>query len=243
MSNQTLQQNIRYYNEEASIYDESRYETESGRRLDQFQKRVLLQYLNDVPTEAKILEYGCGTGRFLPTVREKGHRLVGVDVSSNMLLLAEKRLHMKMITDIDLKLIDGKTIPFADNSFDAIYSILVVNLVPDFNKLFIEISRVLKPGGTFIFNVPNFSSVFFPVGLYVGVRGRTRTSNAAGSRYSHWFSAGEVKSALDSAGFYVDQVVGQPLTVCQRDNVPAAKAPIGKWLLSKSMYYKARLSN
>ena len=48
---------------------------------------------------------------------------------------------------ISFKLIDGKTLPFDDNSIDLVYSISVLEHIPDPAQIISEIHRVLKPEG------------------------------------------------------------------------------------------------
>jgi len=173
----------------------------------------------------------------------KGHELYGVDLSQGMLELARQRTSGKQgAGNVRLELGAVTSIPFGADYFHAVYSILVINLVRDYPAVFQEVARVLKPGGVFVFNVPNLASIWFPAGLYVNARRRSITANAAGHRYSHWFLPYEWKTALKDAGFSTEDVRGQP--VCLRlinDCGPINASGFGM-LLSKSVYIKARLN-
>jgi len=90
----------------------------------------------------RVLEIGCGTGRLL-----KPHWF-GIDISKNMLDLAKQRR-----PDCNLLLTDGRTIPYEDNYFDFVYSVLVFQHIPfdGFVQYVQETKRVLKDGGGFHF--------------------------------------------------------------------------------------------
>lgn len=92
--------------------------------------------------KGKVLEVGCGVGRLM----EDGW--YGIDISENMLEIAQKRNNtLKLFQS------DGRLIPFDDDFFDNVYCYLVFqHLQPDAVEVYIdEIHRVLKKGGTFTF--------------------------------------------------------------------------------------------
>jgi ubiquinone/menaquinone biosynthesis C-methylase UbiE len=244
MKDEITIQNIKYYDTEASVYDKNRYGTIEGKRVDTFQKKLLETFFQELPDLAVILELGCGTGRFLPFIADLGYQLTGMDISPEMLRVAEKRVQKESKNTIPLILNNADTMPFEDDHFDAIYSILVLNLIPDYRKVFYEMARVVKPGGVIVFSVPNLSSVFFPAGIYVNLRGKTTSANTSGHRYSHWFSRSEITSVLQNTGFTIDLVLGQPPSVRIKDGAPPLKGAFSRWLFANSVYIKAtRLSS
>ena len=240
MSNKIIKQNIKYYDTEATVYDENRYSSIEGKRIDRFQKQLLANYLKELPENAQLLELGCGTGRFLPYLSQIGYQLTGIDISKGMLKKARERIEAEAVQPITLLHNETSTLPFAKAEFDAVYSILVINLIQDYQQIFYDISRILKPGGLFIFSVPNLSSIFFPAGMYVNLRGKTISSNKSGYRYSHWFSRSELKTSLHIASFSIESILGQPPNVRSRNGVPPLTSSLSRWLFSKSVYIKAR---
>lgn len=235
------EQNAKFYDTEAESYDRSRYSTRRGARVDRFQKRVLDSYLDTGELGgSSVLEVGCGTGRFLPFMANKGCSVTGIDISEEMLKVAMTRIAISESKDITLLLNDADSIPAEKNSFDIVYSILVINLLPNFEDVFKEINRVIKPNGSFIFSVPFLDSIYRPVGFYVNRRGKTVRSNPSGYRYSHWFGMKELKEALDKAGFKIKAVTGQPPHVQLFDDVKAFKTGIGL-KFSKSIYVNAKV--
>jgi len=236
-------QTIAYYDSEAKVYDAKRYGSKRGQKAELFHKKILdLMFNSELDSSARVLDLGCGTGRLLPHMASKGYELCGLDLSEGMLELARQRLsRQEYAKKIRLELGAITAMPFEYGYFDAVYSILVINLIRDYTRVFQEVARVLKSGGIFVFNVPNLASLYFPGGIYVNLRGRTVTSNVAGHRYSHWFMPRECKTELKNVGFAVEDVKGQPLYLRLSDNCnPINPSGLGMFL-SVSLYIKARL--
>lgn len=101
--------------------------------------------------ESQILELGCGTGRLwmenLSRV-PKDWDITLSDLSSGMLQEARRNLRDSQ-RHFAFGVIDAQTIPFEDESFDAIIANHVLYHVPDRTKALSEICRVLRPGGRF----------------------------------------------------------------------------------------------
>ena len=97
--------------------------------------------------ESRILDFGCGYGRVLAMLRERGFtNLVGVDHASSLIALARER-HPNIPFE---ELPDPLHLPFAENSFDGVLLIAVLTCIPsDENQVAImnELRRVLRPGG------------------------------------------------------------------------------------------------
>ena len=243
MHKKILEQNTAYYDQEASVYDVNRYGTRAGKRAEKFHKNILdCLLMDELKPDAKILELGCGTGRLLEHIAAKPFILYGIDMSSGMLDVARKRFKKYPARNVYLSLGEASRLDFSDKFFDAVYAILVINLIPDYRQVFGEIARILKPGGLFVFNVPNLAGIYLLGGLYVNRRGQTVTANEAGHRYSHWFLPHEWKNSLKTAGFTVEQVLGQPPHFRLVDNCTPLKASGWGLTFSKSVYVKARLN-
>jgi len=241
MADDIREQNIAYYDAEAKKYDDVRYATASGRRADIFHKKLLDEMVYaDLARDARLLELGCGTGRLLEYVASKGFHVHGIDVSEGMAEIARNRLAALETGTAEITVYDGGVLPMDDDSFDAAYAILVVNLIPDYQDTFQQVARVLRPGGTFFFNVPNLTSIYFPVGCYVNLRKKTTTSNTAGYRYSHWFSPKEWRAALADCGLEVETLRGEPPYARWIDDCQPINARGLGQLFSKSVFIKAR---
>ncbi|MCS7263491.1 MAG: class I SAM-dependent methyltransferase [Armatimonadetes bacterium] len=102
---------------------------------------------------AVILDLGCGTGGSFPLLKKFGE-VVGLDASLVALNFSRKR-GMKQII-----LGDAQFLPFADNKFDLIAVLDVLEHLDDDFQALREIWRVLKPEGAVVFSVPAFMSLW-----------------------------------------------------------------------------------
>ena len=104
----------------------------------------------------KLLDFGCGVGRMTRAFANFFISCVGIDVSVNMVALANKfNADMPGCSFIAN---DGATLPFEDNSFEFVFSLLVLQHLP--NKSMIlnyvaEFIRVAKEDGVVVFQLPN----------------------------------------------------------------------------------------
>ena len=102
--------------------------------------------LNKLPA-GRILEVGVGTGISLPLYK-RDHRMVGIDLSPDMLSRAEKRVARRRLPHVEgLHEMDAGNLLFPDGSFDAAVAMFVMTVVPDPDRVLSEIVRVVRPGG------------------------------------------------------------------------------------------------
>ena len=112
----------------------------------------LFDILLKLPDDARILELGCGHGLLWKENKIRipvRWNITLSDLSSGMLDAAWRNL---VITGraFQFKEIDAQSIPFDDETFDAVIANFMLYHVPDRSKALHEIKRVLKPGGTLI---------------------------------------------------------------------------------------------
>lgn len=98
-----------------------------------------------------VLELACGTGRLTNYLFNKLHyaKIISTDINPDMISFAKKKVTGE---NIEWMHTDMQEIPFEDSIFDLVICQFGVMFVPDKIKAFKEINRVLKPGGTFLFN-------------------------------------------------------------------------------------------
>jgi 2-polyprenyl-3-methyl-5-hydroxy-6-metoxy-1,4-benzoquinol methylase len=150
---EVIMENIDYYKniDNASIED----------KLQPFQKVSLnavyryyeKQYLTEQDS-FRLLDAGCGNGRFLKHCSEMKMSLYGVDYSDKQLEFAKKESNTINYSQADL----NEGIPFEDDYFDVIYTSEVIEHLynPDF--FLKEIKRVAKKDALIVISTPNLCS-------------------------------------------------------------------------------------
>jgi arsenite methyltransferase len=97
-----------------------------------------------------VLDIGCGAGTDLllaaRRVGPSGHA-IGIDMTETMRDRARASAVAAGLTNVEVHRADATTLPLPDASVDVIISNGVLNLVPEKDKAFAEIRRVLRPGG------------------------------------------------------------------------------------------------
>jgi ubiquinone/menaquinone biosynthesis C-methylase UbiE len=102
----------------------------------------------------RVLEVGCGAGTDLVRFAKAGAIVTGVDISSSAIELAKKNFEQQGL-QADLRVADGEHLPFESDAFDLVYAHGVVQYTANDRAMVAECRRVLKPGGTVIFQVYN----------------------------------------------------------------------------------------
>ena len=100
----------------------------------------------------KLIDVGCGTGRFLDFCKQAWPRLPALGVDLSEAYVAEAKGHLRHWCWIDFIVANGEALPVPDDSQDAVTSIFMVHeLPPKVRRTVVrECARVLKPGGRLI---------------------------------------------------------------------------------------------
>ncbi len=113
-------------------------------------RRRAVAAVNAAPGD-DVLEVGVGTGLALPHYAP-GKRVVGIDLSPDMLARAEARVRRDGLGHVQrLEVADAEAMPFADASFDSAVAMFVASVVPHADRLLAEMKRVVRPGGRLFF--------------------------------------------------------------------------------------------
>ena len=104
----------------------------------------------------QVLDLGTGTGavmeRVAPVVRPRGD-VVGMDISRDMLALAQQRLAGRGLTNVSLREGRAEAVPADDGAFDVVLASLSLMYVIDRGAAAREIARVLRPSGRLVASV------------------------------------------------------------------------------------------
>ena len=108
--------------------------------------REFLSWLN-VPPQHKWLDVGCGTGALSQTIlmTMDPSKVKGIDRSDGFVQYARKQVQDQ---HAEFEVGDAQALPVEDNSFDAAVSGLVLNFVPQPEKMVAEMKRAVCEGGT-----------------------------------------------------------------------------------------------
>ena len=194
------------------------HEAEVARRFDALQTRfkptladtdyrlTAIEHILGQVRGLAILDLGCGKGRFSRRLEEQGARVVGLDVSREMLKQGAK---------FDRIQASSARLPLAAQSIDAVIAVEVFQHVHSIDSTLREIHRVLKPKGRIVIVdkhalALNVDRPWLPNLLIKRVderrgRGMHRISTAVKER---WFGSKALRRSLDQAGFVNSTSVG-----------------------------------
>ena len=158
-----------------------------------------------------ILEIGCGYGRETSQFIKLSDHVWAVDLSDAALELT--RRHAPSVHTVPY---DGWTLPFpnplCDSDFDLVYGCFVIQHMSKRAALrvFAESLRVLKPGGSVLFE-------FFECGHYSSTKGNCLSG---GSMYNNSYTLEEAKAAIRTDGGEVKSVHTVPYGVLPSETLP-----------------------
>lgn len=183
----------RHYDEMAEVYDR-RYDQGPGRS---YHAHLSEKVMDSLPPGGRLLDIGCGTGLFVERYCERGGRAVGLDLSPKMIERARDRCRSAEWT-----VGTGETLPFRDDVFDAVSSLLAFSYFRDPDRMLAEVLRVLRPGGRLSLCTlgRNFLTAGLPAIHTLGEIARVRQVGM-GSFGEHYYTERQMKDLFTRAGF------------------------------------------
>ncbi len=173
----------------------------------------------------KVLDLGCGNGRYFPFFKEKRAEYFGIDFSEKLIEIA-KNNYPEAIFQIG----DALNLPYPENFFDKVYSVATLHHIPSEelrNQFLKEIKRVLKPKGILIltvwkFHQPEEIHLLFKYTI-LKLFGKTKLDwkdifepwGKKTKRYYHWFSKNELIDLVQKLNFKIKKI---GITKNQRGN-------------------------
>ncbi len=176
------------------------------------------EIIDDRPAGA-ALDAACGTGRYAEYLVDRGHRVIGVDSSPDMLAKALDR-----VPDAEFREGDLHRLPVDDDAMDLVVCSLALTHVSDLGPVMAEFARVLRPGGRLVVSDAHHETVFLgslpAVVLPDGQRGRLPA-------YRHL--AGDYVRAALPAGLQVRRCEEPRHPLGVEGPVPDAATDVGPW--------------
>lgn len=197
----------RAYTEEAKIYDGARFESKVGKFYYEIEKSRILEWLKG----PKVLELGCGTGRYIVPFSKLGFDCTGIDITPAMLKVAEGKAK-KIGVAPKLMLMDAHDLGFKDGTFDSVFCDRTFKMFRDPIRALSEAYRVLKPHGRIIIDTEaerELAGKIFDVRLVrrlVWLLTATRGTPILGGREplsERFYTGDELKAIIRHVGFEV----------------------------------------
>ena len=163
----------------------------------------------DLPDFPILLEIGCSDGYSLRIIQKyfSPKRLIGIDIDEKLLKDAKNWIEKKNFSEV-IKIIrtDATNLPFKNNYFDGVFVFAVLHHIENWKKCLLEISRVLKPGGYFIFNepldkvysIPFWKRIDRPLSIFSEIEFK-ELLNLNGFKILHWQRRGFYKKFLKAS--------------------------------------------
>lgn len=171
-------------------------------QLDDYKK--ILPVLSSMFSQKQtIMEIGCGTGRFLRLLCNDGwNEVIGVEPSLLYNERAKQEAPLANVIEATLK-----EAHFANEYFDAIVMLHVIEHLDDPCSELEEIYRILKPSGMLVVETPRFDTIWFKL-----LRKRERSVIPG---HLFFFTTNSLKMLLNKVGFEVHKIdyVGRTLTL------------------------------
>ena len=136
----------------ANRYD-SWFETPLGKKIFESERSCIEKLIKKVEDKFAV-DLGIGTGLFTKILREKGYKVIGIDISDEMLKIAKNRGFEVIKHDLN------NPLPFNDESFDFVFSMTSIEFLKNPENLFEEVKRVLKKDGEFLLITLNSLSLW-----------------------------------------------------------------------------------
>ena len=196
---------IDFFDADTHIYDENMENTPFWKANDW---NCLKEWLPKLGKDDLLLDLGCGSGRASLPFAQNGVKVIGLDISEQMVLRAKRKSEKLGIKDhVDYVVGDSENLPFRQNSFDAVLAFGVLHHVPTPQKMLHQMSKVLKNDG-FYFGHENNKTILRPLFDFMMKISRLWMEEAgnhpliAKSELTHWANDVNLDVKIKSSVFF-----------------------------------------
>jgi len=214
-------------------YDEKPLEKMIQIKTQRIQKAI--KFLKE-HKPGRLLDIGCGPGEFGSVFVKSKWDVYGIDVSKELLKVAEKNGLKTKFHDI------SKKFPFKDGTFDAIFAGEIIEHVPDADFFLDECHRILKKNGTLVLTTPNLLALSDRWRMLRGKDPKYYSAHLKEPGHVRLYTFGSIQKHLRSHNFKIDKIVGDviifPLIYRLIGETKRMTCIFPKW--SKTMIVKVR---
>ncbi len=158
------------------------------------ERQIILNALTKHQPEGLLVDVGCGPGYLTSRISRRfpGLRVIGIDISDQMLVIAKHNWPSRSYMNLEFLAGDAQRLPFADGTVDFAVSSLSLHHWANARIAVREIYRILRPGGQFLlFDLRRDSPRFFYYALRLGQAllapaAIRRTNGAVGSFWASY---------------------------------------------------------
>ncbi|WP_126445756.1 MULTISPECIES: class I SAM-dependent methyltransferase [Sulfuricystis] len=150
-----------------------------------------------------ILDLGCSDGSLGAALKQMGknRRVYGIELSSELACIAESRLDMVIVEDLNHENCLAK---FADERFDCVVAADVLEHLVAPERLLAQITNIMADNATLIVSLPNIRHHSAFTSIYLAGRFPRRDRGIFDYNHLRWFTLKDARYLLQSAGFTIE---------------------------------------
>ncbi len=153
-----------------------------------------------------VLDLGCAGGFMAEAMAGRGAHVTGIDPAAAAIDAARSHARnsgLRIAYDVGV----GEALPYSDAAFDAVVCVDVLEHVADLNRVLAQVTRVLRPGGMFLFDTINRNPLARLATITLA-EDLLRLLPRGTHDPAMFIKPRELRSAMQNAGLVVGQITG-----------------------------------
>ncbi len=156
--------------------------------------------------DKNVLDLGCGGGFMSEAIARRGANVTGIDPAQDAIAIAQSHAAHENLS-IRYLYGTGEQLPVSDRSMDYVTCVDVLEHVENLDRVIAEVSRVLRPGGKFLFDTINRTWIAALVMVFFGEH-VLRIAPAGTHDPAKFVKPAELRARLLAHGFVVSDITG-----------------------------------